>query len=125
MSSLLRLTNLTTEVRQLLQTGQIDMGHARALLSLNSPWQAKLAREIVAKSLSVRQTENRVKNFLLKKNSEKSLPDPDVTKLEQYLAEKIGFPVTIQHTNKGNGKLVISYSSLDQLDGILDNITRT
>ncbi|MFC3851518.1 ParB/RepB/Spo0J family partition protein [Salinispirillum marinum] len=124
-ANLLRLLNLSSEVRRMLEHGDLEMGHARALLAVDGPDQVKLAQEVVAKALNVRQTEALVKAHQDRGN--KSLPgkpvvDANIRKLEDTLAARIGAPVVIKHGNKGKGSLVISYNSLDELDGILDHI---
>ncbi len=120
-TNLLRLIALDNEVKKLLENGDIEMGHARAVLSLETLQQRDVAQQIVAKSLSVRQTESLVRRLLENKKliKPKNTSSPDVQKLEESLAEKIGVPVSIQHNAKGKGKLVLKYSNLDELDGIL------
>jgi len=122
-SNLLRLNSLTDEVKTLLEHGDIEMGHARALLALDDNLQAITARTVAAKELTVRETENLVKKTLApeKKIIEKNR-DPDTISLEQHLSEKLGSAVSISHNNKGKGKLIINYSNLDELDGILTKI---
>ena len=126
-SNALRLMGLSKEVKLLLENGDIEMGHARAILALPENQQPKAAAEVVDKRLNVRQTESLVKN-LLKPKPKPSLPkldsevDANIRSLETDLSEKLGAAVTIQHNPKGKGKLVVSYSSLDELDGILDHI---
>lgn len=123
-TNLLRLISLTDEVKKLLEHGDLEMGHARALLTLDEQDQRELAREVVAKDLSVRQTEAAVRR--LQQQQTKAVPaqrvDPDIKKLEESLSEKIGVPVSVQHSAKGKGRLVLSYNSLDELDGILAHI---
>lgn len=122
-SNILRLLNLSLDVRTMLERGDIEMGHARCLLSLNSDQQRALARHIVAKGLSVRQAETLVRNTLEAKTPapEKSV-SADIEKLEEGLSEKIGVPVSVQHSAKGSGKLVLKYNNLDELDGILSHL---
>jgi ParB family transcriptional regulator, chromosome partitioning protein len=123
-TNLLRLLNLTDEVRILLEHGDLEMGHARCLLSLAPALQRSIARQIIARSLSVRQAEALVR----KTQQEAASPntpeavDTDIARLEENLAEYIGLPVRIQHTAKGQGKLVFSYKSLDELDGLLAHL---
>ena len=100
------------------------MGHARALLGLQGGIQSDAARRVVAKGLSVRETERLVRR---EQNRPPPTPvlrrtDPDVQRLEQDLAEKLGALVSLQHNRRGKGKLVITYNSLDELDGILEKI---
>jgi len=119
-TNLLRLNNLNEEVKTLLEHGDIEMGHARALLALQNDEQTTAARSVVAKELTVRETE-----ALIKKLQEPEKPkiekekDPDTKVLEQNLSEKLGSQVSISHNTKGKGKLVISYTNLDELDGIV------
>jgi ParB family chromosome partitioning protein len=119
-SNLLRLNNLNSEVKTLLEHGDIEMGHARALLALDNDIQTNTARVVVAKELNVRETEALIKKIQLppKEIKEKTL-DPNVKLLEQNLSEKLGSQVAINHNKKGKGKLVISYSDLQELDGII------
>ncbi|MGB1200063.1 MAG: ParB/RepB/Spo0J family partition protein [Cognaticolwellia aestuarii] len=122
-TNLLRLNNLNDEVKTLLEHGDIEMGHARALLALENDVQTTTARTVVAKELTVRETEVLVKKVQspvpLKEEKAK---DPNTVSLEQQLSEKIGSQVSISHNKKGKGKLVISYTNLDELDGILSKI---
>jgi ParB family chromosome partitioning protein len=122
-TNLLRQMSLSAEARKLVEHGDLEMGHARAILTLDHPKQTEAARAIVAKGLSVRQTEALVRRLQQEKvdNGEIRL-DPDVRRLQDDLSERIGAPVMIQHNAKGKGKLVINYSSLDELDGILAHI---
>ncbi len=122
-SNLLRLLDLVDEVKTLVEHGDLEMGHARALLSLEGDMQRDAAREVVAGGLSVRETERLVKKYKEPVKVAKKEPvDPNVSKLEQRLSEKLAARVNIQHTPKGKGKLVIQYNSLDELDGILNHI---
>ena len=119
-SNLLRLNNLNSEVKTLLEHGDIEMGHARALLALDNDIQTNTARIVVAKELNVRETEALIKKVQLpeKETKEKKI-DPNTKALEQNLSEKLGSQVAINHNKKGKGKLVISYSDLSELDGIV------
>ncbi|WP_085300240.1 ParB/RepB/Spo0J family partition protein [Cognaticolwellia mytili] len=119
-SNLLRLNNLNSEVKTLLEHGDIEMGHARALLALDNDIQTNTARIVVAKELNVRETEALIKKVQLpeKEPKEKEI-DPNTKALEQNLSEKLGSQVVINHNKKGKGKLVISYSDLSELDGIV------
>jgi len=123
-TNLLRLMSLTPDVMKSLEHGDLEMGHARALLSLSNEKQVEAAKQVVGKDLSVRQTEALVRRMLAEKT--KTSPadriDPDIRHLQDNLAEKLGTQVMIQHTAKGKGKLILKYNSLDQLDGILDHI---
>lgn len=123
-SNLLRLLNLNTDVKVLLENGDIEMGHARALLALAGPDQTDAARTITNKSLNVREAENlirRLQQGTASKPQTQTL-DPDTRRLQTELSEKLGARVAIQHSAKGKGKLVINYSSLEELDGILTHI---
>lgn len=124
-SNLLRLLTLRSEVKTMLEHNDLEMGHARALLSLQGVQQVEAARVVVAKSLSVRQTEAYVRHLMEQKESASQTKqgDPDIVALEQRLSETLGANVHIQHTAKGKGKLVVKYSSLDELEGILAHIT--
>jgi ParB family chromosome partitioning protein len=124
-TNLLRLLTLQADVREMLEKGKMDMGHARALLALEGLAQSKTARTVVDKGLSVRETENLVRRLLEKpaggrKGARRS--DPDIRALQQKLSDKLGARVRIQHGRRGRGKLTIEYGSLDELDGILARI---
>ena len=123
-TNLLRLMGLNPEVRQALERGDLEMGHARALLALPQEKQPEIARTVAGKGLSVRQTEALVRKLQSQKNKVKPSQklDPDIRHLQDNLSEKLGTSVTIQHTAKGKGKLILKYNSLDQLEGILDHI---
>ena len=122
-TNLLRLNQLADEVKTLLEHGDIEMGHARALLALPLEQQLDAGRIIAAKQLTVRETENLVRR-LLEPPVEKQVAakDPDVAMLEQRLSERFGAPVAISYNKKGKGELVINYSSLPELDGILQKL---
>ena len=117
-SNLLRLLNLAPGVREMIDSGELEMGHARALLALPIDEQATVGRDVAKRSLSVRQTEALVKR-LLSGASPESVPDPDTRRLERSASEHLGAPVSITSNSKGKGRVVIRYSSLDELDGIL------
>lgn len=122
-TNLLRLLSLTEEVKRLVENGDLEMGHARALLALEGDLQGKAARIIVGKGLSVRETEALVKRLQSEPGQKKEQPaDPDVRQLEQNVSERLGARVAIQHGRQGKGKLVIHYNSLDELDGILEHL---
>lgn len=125
-TNLLRLNNLNSDVKILLEHGDIEMGHARCLLALEGEAQSDAARLAVAKALTVRETEKLVRSILepvaAKEATEK---DPDVKRLEQKLADNLGAKVEINYNAKGKGKLVISYTNLDELDGILNRINHS
>lgn len=124
-TNLLRLLNLAEEVKPYLNAGKLEMGHARALLSLDTGKQIWCAKQIIDKSLTVRQTEALVKK--VQKDAEKvpvsKEADPNIKALETRLGNILGAKVAIKHTSKGTGKLQIAYSSMEELDGILDKIS--
>lgn len=123
-SNLLRLLTLKTDVRHMLEDGQIEMGHARAILGLESAKQLQAAKEVAKKGLSVRETEQLVRR-LSKPESEKKQKvsmDPDTRRLQESISEKLGAKVVFQHGSSGKGKMLIHYNSIDELDGILDHI---
>jgi len=123
-SNLLRLIALPEEIKTLLSHGDLEMGHARALLGLPAEQQVEGARHVVARGLTVRQTEALVRQWLSSKETPKAevKVDPDISRLEQRLAERLGSPVQIKHGQRGKGQLVIRYSSLDELQGVLAHI---
>ncbi len=119
-SNLLRLLQLTAPVQDLLMTGQLDMGHARALLPVASGQQVGLAQRIIQKGLSVRETERLVQQLL---NPPKQMPekiiDRDLLRLQEELSDGLGTNVAIRANKKGAGKVTIEFSGLDQLDGLI------
>jgi ParB family chromosome partitioning protein len=123
-TNLLRLMNLQAEVRTFLEHGDLEMGHARALLALSAEQQGSVARSVIGKGLSVRQTEALVRRLLSAAPGKKPAAqlDPDIRTLQDDLSERLGAEVHIEHKAKGKGRLVIKYGSLDQLDGILGKI---
>ena len=127
-SNLLRLLDLAPEVGDQLEARALEMGHARALLGLTTRrQQVEVAALVVKKGLSVRETEAIVRRMTQSGAERTQAPvaataDPDVQRLELDLAEKLGARVAIQHSRTGKGKLVVSYNSLDELDGILEHI---
>jgi len=125
-TNLLRLNNLNSDVKILLEHGDIEMGHARCLLALEGEAQSDAARLAVAKALTVRETEKLVRS-ILEPVAAKEAPekDPDVKRLERKLADNLGAKVEINYNAKGKGKLVISYTNLDELDGILNRINHS
>ena len=123
-SNLLRLKDLNEDVKILVDERKIEMGHARALLALTGAEQSLIANKVADKGLSVRETEALVRkqlNPVVKPKTETATTDPDIKRLTDELSERLGAPVNIQ-TRGGKGKLVISYNSLDELDGILAKI---
>ena len=124
-SNLLRLMSLEPDTRTLLEHGDLEMGHARCLLALEGAKQVEAARTVVNKGLSVRQAEELVRDFDKPRQSKKkdtTEEDPNVRQLVQDLSERIGAPVQVKQQSGGKGKLIISYNSLDELDGILGHI---
>ena len=124
-TNLLRLMGLRDDVRTLLEHGDLEMGHARALLGLSVDDQSAAARTVVGKGLSVRQAEALVRKLLSDKGKPIAAPkklDPNIRQLQNKLSQKLGAKVQIQHTAKGKGKVVLNYNSLEELDGILSHI---
>ena len=123
-TNLLRLLALAEDAKYLLAKGELEMGHARALLGLPKARQAEGARHVVARGLTVRQTEALVRQWLSGAEPVEKAPavDPDISRLEQRLAERLGANVQIRHGEKGKGQLVIRYTSLDELQGVLAHI---
>jgi ParB family chromosome partitioning protein len=127
-SNLLRLLELSDKVKPMLESRQIEMGHARALLSITNPVQQfDAARQVVKKGLSVRETEQLVRRIMTgqgvgKKSATNAAPSADIRRLEKEISEKLGAKVHLDHSGKGFGKLIITYNSLDELDGILRHI---
>ena len=117
----LRLIQLAPPVAEMLATGDLEMGHARALLTLVADQQIQIAKKVVSKGLNVRQTEDLVRAVgkSTPKTGITAKQDPDTKRLEQNLALALGQPVQIKHSKKGTGKLVINYGSLDELEGVL------
>ncbi len=121
-SNLLRLLNLSAPVQELMMQGKIEMGHGRALLSLVPAEQIKLANLIVQKQLSVREIEklvNQIEHPIAKKNKK---PDRDLLRLQEDVSERLGAQVAIKPKKNGQGNIVIHYTSLDQLDDILNKL---
>lgn len=121
-TNLLRLNALHSEVKILLQQGALEMGHARALLPLNLEQQIAAAAHVVRKQLTVRATEQLVTALQRPQPLSAKTADPDVARLQDDLAGRLGAPVQIRHNGKGNGKVVISYADLDQLQQLLERI---
>ncbi len=125
-TNLLRLMELEADAKELLEQGKLEMGHARAILGLKGAQQSQAAATVVRSGLSVRETEKLVRRMqgLDAKPApvaEKSV-DPNIRSLEQQLCDKLGAIVKLQSGAKGKGRLVISYNSLEELDGILEHI---
>jgi len=125
-SNLLRLLELREEVRALVEAGELEMGHARALLALEGPAQGRAAREVASKGLSARETERLVQRLRSPRGADagarRERADPDVRRMEEELSQRLGAVVRIHHGARGKGRVVIQYASLDELDGILDRI---
>ena len=127
-SNLVRLMELTDEVKDMLETRQIEMGHARALLGLTTRrQQIEVATLVAKKTLSVRDTEALVRRIINPKSADSpgsadKAVDPDIQRLETEIADKLGAKVAFQHLASGKGKLIVSYNSLDELEGILAHI---
>ena len=122
-SNLLRLLTLTEEVRLMLEQGDLEMGHARALLTLSPELQIKAATLIVAKGASVRETEELVRRMQMPANLtlvDTKMVDPDIKRMQQDLTHKLHLKVAIQCNTKGKGKLVIQYSNHSELDKLLE-----
>ena len=124
-ANLVRLLSLDIEVRERLEQHEIDVGHARALLALKGARQRRAARDVVTKSLTVRQTEALVRRIAAEKKETANTvaqPSADVAGLERRLGEVLGAAVKIDHKASGKGNVTIRYTSLDELDGILAHI---
>jgi ParB family chromosome partitioning protein len=122
-TNLLRLLELESEVKNMLEQGQLEMGHARCLLTLSADQQLKVAQQVSRQGLSVRATEALArKEQTGSRQPKKSEKDPNILRLETELSESIGNPVTITYSKRGKGNLQISYNSLEELDGILERL---
>ena len=126
-TNLLRLQELDDRVKEFVDKGSLEMGHARSLLSLKGEPQYSAALQVVQKSLSVRETEQLVRKEQTLPDEESPLKsertiDPDIKRLQDELSEKLGAEVHIQHSSSGGGKLLIKYHSSEELDGILEHI---
>lgn len=124
-TNLLRLLDLNDKVKQLLEQGELEMGHARALLALPDTRQPETAQKVVRQGLSVRATEALVRRVLKTQGRKQPAPsrtDPDIHRLEADLSGRLGAGVSIRHAKSGKGKVQISYNSLDELEGILSHI---
>ena len=122
-SNALRLLDLNDDVRGLVERGDLDMGHARALLALSGAGQSEAAAEVARRGLSARATERLVRSKA--KDGKRPKPatrDPDVARLENELGDRLGAKVRIAHGTKGTGSITIHYASLEALDGILERI---
>lgn len=123
-TNLLRLMNLREDVQVMLERSDLEMGHARALLSLDGAQQSEVARLVVAKGYSVRETEHLVRKILngKKPKSSNTRLDPDIKQFQDNLSERLGAKVQIQHKANGKGQLIIHYNSSDELEGIAEHI---
>lgn len=123
-SNLLRLQDLTDPVKKMVEGGALEMGHARALLGLEGQQQEQAARQVALRGLSVRQTEALVKSWLAGGAGapRQKVEDPNIRQLETELGERLAARVSLRHQKSGKGQLVVSYNSLDELDGILEKI---
>jgi ParB family chromosome partitioning protein len=121
-SNLLRLLELSKDVRELVDARHMEMGHARALLTLEPALQAKAAREVISKNLSVRETEQLVRRLKNPPKRKSLVLDPDVQRLQNNLSDKLCAKVKLAHNARGKGKMVISYNSTDELQGILEQL---
>ena len=124
-TNLLRLLNLSAEVQELLQDGKIEMGHARALLTLNESDQIHCAKRVVSESLSVRQCEAMVGSLTTetkRDNKAQTKKDPNTVSLEKELSDVLGSTVEIKHNKQGKGKLIVSFKSLEALQGVIEKI---
>ena len=125
-SNSLRLLALAQPVKDMLNHGELEMGHARALLALDASQQPKCAQTIVQRQLPVRAAEALVKDLLnndgKKKTASTSNQDPDVTRMEHKLSDRLGSRVSIQHSQNGSGRMQIRYTNLDEFEGIVDKL---
>ena len=125
-SNLLRLLDLAPAVQGLVETGQLDMGHARALLPLPKARQEEMAEKIAAQQMTVRDVEALVARLLQapadKAQAAKTV-DPNIADLERRLSERLGAPAEIRHGQRGKGQIVLRYASLDELDALLSRLT--
>ncbi|POZ63910.1 ParB/RepB/Spo0J family partition protein [Chromobacterium alticapitis] len=125
-SNLLRLLALPQPLQQMMHEGQLEMGHARALLTLPAVAQLELAGEVARKGLSVREVERRAQHVAQKEtvSPQQKRVDPDVARLEEQVSGAVGARVSIRHASGGNGRLIIEYASLDELDSILAKLQK-
>jgi len=121
-TNLLRLLSLSKEIKNMVQQNLLEMGHARALLALEVAKQLVAARIIVAKKLSVRASEELIKQLQNPRATKQTFVDTNTKQLQKELSSKLAAAVTINHTKKGKGKIIIKYNNLDELDGILKHI---
>ncbi len=124
-TNLLRLTQLQPDVRTMLEHGDLEMGHARALLALEPRQQGEVARKVASQGLTVRQAEELVRKTQQPsaKTGKSQQKDGNTLRLEEDLSEKVGAPVSIKYNHKGKGTITFNYASLDELQGILEHIS--
>ncbi len=118
-TNLMRLLNLNEDTRLLVERGDLEMGHARALLAMSGDEQSLIAKSVVAKGLTVRETERLIRKALNPTVEVKIAKDADTQRLENRLSEKFNAAIQLKHSVKGKGEIKIKYNSLDELDGIL------
>lgn len=123
-SNLMRLNELHPDAKALLVSGDIEMGHARAILGLAHERQGVIAAQVAARHMNVRETEALVRKLQddAQTSRQNRQQDPDITRFAEQITEKLGARVQIQHSSKGAGKLIISYDSLDQLEGVIERL---
>jgi ParB family chromosome partitioning protein len=121
-SNILRLLNLNNQVQDYLLENKIEMGHARALLSIAPAEQLMLCQKIISQKLSVREIEKLVSNSKINYNVNSKQKDYDIERLENEISEKLGTSISINHKAKGSGFLKIKYSDLDHLNSIIQKI---
>jgi ParB family chromosome partitioning protein len=122
-TNLLRLLELQADVKNMLSRREFEMGHARALLGLEGKLQLKAAQQIVSQGLTVRATEKLVKSLQAEKMPvAKKQVDPDILRLQNELTAKLGAKVVLNHQQNGRGNMVISYTSLEELDGVMSRL---
>jgi len=127
-SNLLRLFDLNEDVKKMVEQGQLEMGHARALLGLQGKAQSDAASAVSAKGLSVRETEQLVRRLRAQNEvtgkpvAKKTASDPDIERLQEELTERLGASIKFQHASSGRGRFVVQYNNLDELEGILAHI---
>lgn len=123
-SNLLRLLSLNSDVKTMLERGDLEMGHAKVVLTLQGEQQSQAAKTIVEKGLSVRDTENYVRKLQepTPNKTQPPRPDPDIIRLQNTLSDTLAASVTIMHSKNGKGKIIINYNTLDEFDGIVNKI---
>lgn len=123
-SNLLRLLNLTQPVQTMLLAGDIDMGHARALLAVDAAMQIQLANQIIAKRLSVREAEKLIAKNLKDATSTEGIslarPNRDIARIEEALSDRLGSPVTVKVSAKGKGQLIMAFHSWDEFSALME-----